>query len=219
MILDVFPSYKDKDMVDLLYQYERTTGRSLNILVEKYLEKLLYEKGYMTKSIDENNQEQEVSLLNKEHFKTLKKNGRISISINGLEFGTYLPDIVEEIVTSLARFGIDELKSFSLDKWKGTRNEYYNFLQSKFKNPSLSIDDYFRESDCNIYKCREAFCIRKSELKYGSYNSIEKAREVRNFLAFKGYPKKYSSNVLNLRGDKYKEYLFLEMEKDSDGGK
>ena len=53
MILDVFPSYKDKDMVDLLYQFERATGLSLNILVEKYLEKLLYEKGYLTVPVDE----------------------------------------------------------------------------------------------------------------------------------------------------------------------
>ena len=59
MILDVFPSYKDKDMVDLLYQFERATGLSLNILVEKYLEKLLYEKGYLTVEIEDDSHEED----------------------------------------------------------------------------------------------------------------------------------------------------------------
>ena len=51
MILDVFPSYKDKDMGDRLYQYQRDTRLSLNILVENFLEEMLYKKGYLNVEI------------------------------------------------------------------------------------------------------------------------------------------------------------------------
>ena len=59
MILDVFPSYKDKDMVDLLYRYERETCLSLNILVEKYLEEKIKKNGYLTVEIEEEHIEED----------------------------------------------------------------------------------------------------------------------------------------------------------------
>ena len=106
MILDVFPSYKDKDMVDLLYRYERETCLSLNILVEKYLEEVLYKNGYLNAEIeDEEPPEEEISpevASEDDDLKYIKlHNGRYRIQkkINGLtySFGTHSLEMAKKV--------------------------------------------------------------------------------------------------------------------------
>lgn len=108
MILDVFPSYKDKDMVDLLYRYERETCLSLNILVEKYLEEVLYKNGYLNAGIeDEEPPEEEISpevASEDDDLKYIYKNPdgglyRVQRKINGesVNFGTHSLEMAKKV--------------------------------------------------------------------------------------------------------------------------
>lgn len=98
MILDVFPSYKDKDIVEALNQFERATGSSLKLIVEKHLEKLLYSEGYFTLEVDEekipeNNVSEEIEKKQSFQFLHHTKGGKWQVvkSIGNIKyhFGTY----------------------------------------------------------------------------------------------------------------------------------
>ena len=156
MILDVFPSYKDKDMVDLLYQFERATGSSLNILVEKYLEKVLYKEGYLNAEIGK-----EPALKidgfsdSKHHFEKGKRAGEsVQVYCGDLYFGYVKIENYEERIENLKQFSFDELEEISKNNWDDSFGNYSGFLKWKIKNPSLSIDSYLHESQFEIYPIR-----------------------------------------------------------------
>lgn len=65
-----------------------------------------------------------------------------------------------------------------------------------------------------INKRGTLWSIQKGNLKYGSYDTIEKAKEVRAFLIMKNWDKKYSNKIVKLKGKEYRDWLFSEMEKE-----
>ena len=144
MILDVFPSYKDKDMVDLLYQYERATGRSLNILVEKYLEKVLYENGYFNAKKEV--QDIKITVKPKQNpkcnFRKGKKAGEsIQLFCDELYFGYVKQKDFDYKVNQLKQFPYDELKKMDKNNWDSSKGSYNYFLRVKLKNPNMSFED------------------------------------------------------------------------------
>jgi len=144
MILDVFPSYKDKDMVDLLYQYERATGLSLNILVEKYLEKVLYQNDYLTANGDIN--DVQITLKQKhtpkcEFRKGKRANGSVQLFYGDFYYGYVKPDEFDNRVEQLSQFSYDELEQMDKNRWDSTNGAYNFFLRFRLENPHLSFED------------------------------------------------------------------------------
>ena len=209
MILDVFPSYKDKDMVDSLYQFERATGRSLNILVEKYLEKLLYENGYFT---IENEMENEVSEETK--FSTRMQNGKIRLFYGDFDFSSHNPEYIEEIITQLSNIPEEELKSLSANVWQDNIRTYKPFLYSKLNLNHLLPKKVLNDTQwITLDKRYGTYRVSKNNIHFGSHDTLEKAKEVREFLIENNWDIKYSSKVKGMKGKKYKEWLYSEMKK------
>ena len=149
MILDVFPSYKDNDMVDLLYQFERATGLSLNILVEKYLEKVLYEEGYLTVDINEESSENSRPIIKETNKSTSNTNK-----------GEYL---------------------------------YFDKTARKYRVQRL---------------------IKQHNYSFGSYDSYDDAKKVRDFLISKNWDIKYAGKNCEFKGDAYRRWIFSEIKKE-----
>lgn len=144
MILDVFPSYKDKDMVDLLYQFERATGSSLNILVEKYLERVLYEKGYLNAKNEV--QDIKITLEPKQKltcdFRKGRDNGKsVQLFCDNLYFGYIKKEEFDHRLKQLKQFPYEELKKMDKNKWDSSNGTYQRFLKFKLKNPDMSFED------------------------------------------------------------------------------
>ena len=164
MILDVFPSYKDKDMVDLLYQFERATGSSLNILVEKYLEKLLYKEGYLTMEMgieDTVSSENSISQPQDEFRKTkYGSNGRVKIWYGKLCFGSTTEENYSSIIEKLMQFSPEQLHEISNNNWDKTNGDYMRFLKWKLNNPNRFLEDYLKEARFSIRDSSEKWQIR-----------------------------------------------------------
>ena len=212
MILDVFPSYKDKNMVDLLYQFERATGLSLNILVEKYLEKMLYEKGYFNNN--ENVQDSIRIMKPAEKFKTNKhQNGSVQLVIGDLIFGTHSPEMLDKLKSKLSEVNNDELINLSKNNSKLWDLQYKVWLY--YNLGILSPEDKtFIATKKNGKKHQIQVRIQGILYNFGTYDSLEQAKEVRNFLLSKNFDKKYSTKHSGLKGKKYYDWLFSEIEKE-----
>ena len=185
MILDVFPSYKDKDMVDLLYQFERATGSSLNILVEKYLEKILYKHGYMNapvneEQIDTPNQIEEVLIVKKENFKVIGHGKYKQIMYNDLDFGNHPPTFVDEILNKLCEYSYEEVRRLSKDNWP-KNIKYPSFLREKLDNPSLTVEQYQKETSLRLSPMRDKYQLRYEDFSFGTFDEDE-SNIVRNDL-------------------------------------
>lgn len=227
MILDVFPSYKDKIMVDALCRYERDTRLSINILVENYLEKLLYEKGYLTVELDDENQpllvEKEVKRNN--HFSTKKQHNRIRLFYKNLDFSSHNPDNIEEIKNKLLKYSDEKLKELSVNCWDGSIKGYKSFLYSKLdineSKKKLDITES-ENKDMYIFKNKDKYQVQKTisrsgsnvKLGFGTYTTWEEAYEVKEFIRSKNWDSKYSTNETGLKGKKYIQWLYNEMEKE-----
>ena len=151
MILDVFPSYKDKDMVDLLYQFERATGSSLNILVEKYLERVLYERGYLNGVVEEDNTKLSAPKPKKKGgFVKQKWEDNAQIKKGDLHFGSVKLDVADDIIAKLGNFSEEELENISKTNWGYPKKYYSQFLLAKLEDNSITPDS-FMESICLIH--------------------------------------------------------------------
>lgn len=147
MILDVYPSSKDTEMVDLLYEFERDTRLSLNILVENYLEKLLYDEGYLPKNSNgiKDTQSNDKMIVTRDSF-TIKGNGHNkSIHFHDLHFGFHNLQDVEWVVDELSKLPYETLEEISYNNWDKENGFYSSFLKKKLKNPSLTIKRFVRE--------------------------------------------------------------------------
>lgn len=212
MILDVFPSYKDKNMVDSLYRFERATGLSLNILVEKYLEKMLYEKGYLNNN--ENVQDPIRIMKPAEKFKTNKySNGNVQLVIGDLLFGTHSPEMVDKLKSKLTEVNDDELINLSKNNSKFGDSQYkvwlYYALEILPSEDKSFIQDGHRGGKYQVRIPRKG-----KQINFGTYNSLKQAKEVRNFVISKNFDEKYSTNHSELKGKKYYDWLFSEIEKE-----
>ena len=151
MILDVYPSSKDAEMVDLLYEFERDTRLSLNILVENYLEKLLYDKGYLGGENEKETETQNTIKKNlpvkKENF-TVKSNGKKygKVLLGNLDFGNCKHDVVDERIEKLCLFSYEELEELSRNNWDKSYGQYSSFLKWKIDNPMTPSTEYFSKS-------------------------------------------------------------------------
>lgn len=188
MILDVYPSSKDTEMVDLLYEFERDTRLSLNILVENYLEKLLYDEGYLPMGLNkkEESHSNDGIIGNHESF-TIKPNGRSkTIYCSDLCFGNHKLEDVEWIVDELNKLPHETLKELCNKNWNKENGIYGLYLKKKLKNPSLTIGEFKRESQfrCSYLESRGVTQIKraKDNFSFGSFKGkdtpdIKKARD------------------------------------------
>lgn len=188
MILDVYPSSKDTEMVDLLYEFERDTRLSLNILVENYLEKLLYDEGYLPNSLNET---ENVCSNDKIGVKSdsfvIKPNGRSkTIYYSDLCFGNHKPKDVEWIVDELNKLPHETLKELCNKNWNKENGVYGLYLKKKLKNPSLTIEEFKRitQFKCSYLESRGITQIKRTEdnFSFGSFKGkdtpdIKKARD------------------------------------------
>lgn len=150
MILDVFPSYKDKDMVDLLYQFERTTGSSLNILVEKYLEKLLYEKGYLTVELEENETKHSTTHKSSQFEKISCSKGYVSIRCGDLVFSDSKLENADDLIEKLSNLPYEKLEEISKNNWDLENGQYSVFLKWKLDNLDASLEEYLSRKRYHI---------------------------------------------------------------------
>ena len=170
MILDVFPSYKDKDMVDLLYQFERATGSSLNILVEKYLERMLYEKGYLTAEIETPLTDEPKDL----EFETKYGSSNYQRLFYGeLSFGMHKSENIDEIIEMLSDIPKEQLPEFAKNNWDNNNGQYSYFLKAKLRNPSLSVEQYLHQKQMKLTTgyspAKERYYINNHEFSFGKY--------------------------------------------------
>lgn len=185
MILDVFPSYKDKDMVDLLYQFERATGSSLNILVEKYLEQLLYKEGYLTVNI-ENEETSTIipSVKTKPKFRKKKHgHGMVQIWCDDLYFGYVKEENYSERVNELMQFSYEDLRDISKNNLDDNFGNYTRFLRIKLKNPHLSVRDCLNMSRFSInWRNDGSWQIRHNKFSICSGNDTFQFNKITEFL-------------------------------------
>lgn len=215
MILGVFPSYKDKDMVDALYRYERDTRLSINILVENFLEELLYNEGYLTVEIEDTESKNNVELaVNRiDNFSTEKQHNNVRLYYNGLDFSSHSPESIEEIKSKLLEYSDSELEELSANNWNEDKIMYKQFLYNKL---GIAFDDDSKidKKYISYNKGRKAWRVNKNGAYYGSYATFEEAKKVRDFLILKKWNPKYSSKNLKLGGSSYREYIRSEMNKE-----
>lgn len=175
MILDVYPSSKDTEMVDLLYEFERDTRLSLNILVENYLEKLLYDEGYLPKNSNgiKDTQSNDKMIVTRDSF-TIKSEGHSkSIHFHDLHFGFHNLQNVEWVVDELSKLPYETLEEISNNNWDKKNGKYSFFLRKKLKNPSLTIKRFVREKQFRfIYVVsKDATQLKRTEnnFSFGSF--------------------------------------------------
>ena len=216
MILDVFPSYKDKDMVDLLYQYERDTRLSLNILVENFLEQKLHEEGYRTIQLNDKGTETKQYEIDDDpnnKFTVKKQGDNLKLFVENFYFGVHPPELVEEIKNKLKMLSDKELTELSKDNWDGKSNiSYRMFLCNALE---ISTSFYLDESAFVYFdKNNEHYRVSKCDINFGSSYTFEQAKKVRDFLAGKNWDEQYATKNVGLRGKKYREWIFSEIEKE-----
>lgn len=217
MILDVFPSYKDKDMVDTLYRYERDTRLSINILVENFLEELLYKEGYLTVEIDDKESQDGLNFRRLDNFSTKSQHGNIRLYYNELDFSSHPSKLIDEIKSKLLEYSDDELEKLSVNNWEGNRKKYKEKLYNKL---NISFDDdednnkkyitYNKRDD----KWRVGKWIKSKSIHFGGYDTFEDAKKVRDFLVLKNWNPKYYPQNVNLNGGVYSEYILSEVDKE-----
>jgi hypothetical protein len=131
-------------MVDLLYQFERATGSSLNILVEKYLERVLYEKGYLNAKNEV--QDIKITLEPKQNLKCNFRKGKtagesVQLFCDDLYFGYVKKEEFDHKLKQLKQFPYEELKKMDKNSWDSSNGTYHHFLRFKLKNPKMSFED------------------------------------------------------------------------------
>ena len=186
MILDVFPSYKDKEIVDKLYQYERSTRLSLNILVEKYLESILLKNGYLEESMGEIPAPKIEELNHQDpHFrKGNVRRGYVEVWYEDLCFGNVKIENYDERVENLKQFSFDELKEISKNNWDKSHGQYNFFLKWKIKNPSKSLNDYLHDSQFKIRfsRTKGAYRIHHKGFSMCSVKEEETMEKIKKYL-------------------------------------
>ena len=135
-----------------------------------------------------------------------------------LSFGNYKHNNVDEIISNLSIFPDGELVKMSLTNWKDTNQSYYNYLEAKFKNHSLSANDFlkkwFSEKRVFFHKKKNKYQVKDGNNNFGTYPTFEEAKEVVYFLVDKNWDEKYTTKNMNLKGVKFRERIFSEIEKE-----
>lgn len=205
------------EVLDAVDKYERDNNISFNIIVENFIEEFLYDKGYLTINMSPDTVKNPIEIYNerKKLFKVSLRNKRYNrVFYKDLYFGTYADEEVGWIIDNLSNFSDDELRKMDYRKWAGTRKLYVSFLKAKFENPLLTMQEYYNNTNSNIQPCGDVWEVRKSNRRFGSYNSVVVARIVRNFMLSKNWDEQYSSTLRKMKGEPYREWLFKEMEKE-----
>ena len=205
------------EVLDAVDKYERDNNISFNIIVENFIEEFLYGKGYLTIGMSPDTVKNPIEIYNerKKLFRKRKKTKNyIQILYKDWSFGTYGSDEIDWFIDNLSNFSDDELEKMDFNKWKGIRKLYISFLKSKFENPLLDMDEYFKNTNSNVHPMRDKWQVRKLKARFGTYNSVVVARMVRNFMLSKNWDERYSTGFKKMKGKPYKEWLFGEMEKE-----
>lgn len=207
MILNGYPL--KNELMEALNEYERDNNLSPRLLVEKLLEDFLYDEGYLTVDVEVTQTPAEIQAERKNKFHTIKSGEYIQLFYEDLNFGTFKPDILDDVIDALLGFSDKELVEMSKQEWKGEIKDYKPFLYDK-----LGINRSNVNENSFIYSSKNKWYIRRNYVNYGTYDTIEKAKEVRAFLIMKNWDIKYSTKSTGLKGAKQVNFLLSEMEKE-----
>lgn len=209
MILNGYPL--KNELMEALNEYERDNNLSPRLLVEKLLEDFLYDEGYLTVDVEVTQTPAEIQAERNNKFHTKKVGKYLRLFYDDLDFGMFKPDILDNIIDALLGFSDKELLEMSKQEWKGEIKDYKPFLYDKL---GINPPNHINENSFIYPTGNNKWCIQKNSLKYGSYDTIEKAKEVRAFLIMKNWDKKYSNKMVKLKDKKYRDWLYQEMKKE-----
>ena len=225
------------ELSDGLHVYERETGKSAHMLVEQLINEFLIKEGYLNIaienlvkypekllnideeiSVDEDCEGIDSSELTSRFSLIQKPNGIREVCFGEFSFGNYPSNETNEIISKLSKFPDNELKEMSLNNWEDTNQSYYKYLESKFENHSISPKDFLKEwfSEKRVFyhESKNSYQVKKHNTNFGSYPSFEEAKHVVYFMVDKDWDEKYSTKYTKLKGKKYREWLFSEIEKE-----
>lgn len=202
MILDVYPSSKDTEMVDLLYEFERDTRLSLNIIVENFLEKMLYDEGYLGKESDE-----------KLEFETkYASSGYEKIVYGELSFGMHKPENIEMVIEKLSKVPPEQLPEFSKNNWDDRNGQYSKFLEAKLSDPLISVDEYLQKKEMKLTigysPSKKRHYINNGDFSFGKYHTEDEVLIVKEYLVNLSYDEfqKLKDDVRNC-GENRRNYM------------
>lgn len=206
MILNGYPL--KNELMEALNEYERDNNLSPRLLVEKLLEDFLYDEGYLTVDVEVTQTPAEIQAERNNKFHTHKAGKYLQLFYDDLYFGTFKPDILDDIIDALLGFSDKELLEMSKQEWKGEIQDYKPFLYDKL---NININE---SRFISVDNRTDAYRINKDGYNYGSYSTFEEAKGVRDFLVSKNWDINYSNKITGLKGKKYRDLLFSEMEKE-----
>lgn len=146
MILDVYPSSKDAKMVDLLYEFERDTRLSLNIIVENYLEKLLHDEGYLGNESEKVTKSKTIGEFKKESC----GKGYVRIVCGELVFSDCKKENADDLIKKLSSLPQGKLEEISKNNWDLENGQYSVFLKWKLDNLDASLEEYLSQKRYHI---------------------------------------------------------------------
>lgn len=219
----------DEETVDALDKYEmdEDNPRSLTLIVNEFLENLMIDKGYLT--IDLNEPEImhtpfEETINPKDNFKRKKQDGRIRLYYDDLDFSSHLVDHIDEVEDKLLAYSDgDYEKLFELSKNNSNLvNNSSKYKQELYSKLNIAYSSK-KTAKVLIHKSRGKYRVSKyiNNITYyfGTYSDKKDAEKVCDFLNSKSDKEivNYASRNCNLKANKYRDWLFSEMEKGYDG--
>ena len=208
MILDVYPSSKDAEMVDLLYEFERDTRLSLNILVENYLEKLLHDEGYLGNESEKVTKSKTIG----EFKKKTCGNGSVKIVCGELVFSICKKENADDLIKKLSEVPPEQLHEFAKNNWNDDNGSYSKFLEAKLVNHSLSITEYLQKKEMKLTTgyapSKKKYYIHNRNFSFGNYPTEKEMVMVKEYIANLSYDEfqKLKENVLNC-GKTRRDYM------------
>ena len=203
--------------------YERDTKISLNSVVERFLEKYLYEHGYLNVGIDFEDMvtSEESKSKKKTHddgFKMIKQAKNIRLYHGDLDFSSHSPELIEDIKTRILDSD-KEMGELSRNNFEGTVHAYKRMLYGELKVPFPKKKNYNKRPLRNIYQYRNGkYEIRKGingeDICFCIGISKKEAVKIRDFLEKKDWNLKYAPCNTALKGKNQSEFLLNEIRKE-----
>lgn len=145
--------FKD-EIIEALDKYERDSSLSPTVIIENFLEELLYHKGYLTYEINEEEIQTPFELNNerKKLFKKYKWKDNVRIKKGDLNFGSFKLDMADEVINKLMDYTDEELVSLSKNNWEYPNKHYCSFLLSKLDDETITPESFMK--NISLVTCR-----------------------------------------------------------------
>lgn len=217
----------NEETVDALDKYEmdEDNPRSLTLIINEFLENLMIDKGYLTIDLDEPELMHtpfEENVNPKDNFKRVKQRNGIRLYFDDLDFSSHSPEHIDEVEDKLLAYSGGEYeKLFELSKNNSNvvankyKQELYNKFGIEYSNSKVTakLHIYPYNGKYTVYKR-----INNSNYSFGTYADKKDADKVYDFLIVKPDNEliKYSFKNKGLTPQKYRDWLFQEIEKEHD---